>query len=218
MNSNYTFGGQTGNEAQASALPSNDVSLISQAEIGKRWPALQSVASDIISQVGPGFTQTPHIHIQTDIAAVASLAGLMLLQDTVPDLMDPILKVGPGNVILSEVHAGQELVIRFMAGVAMGSGLNPEGLFRSVPEGNDAMFACEEMSLRLAPGFYSSCVREKLDRNYYKFAAALAAVRLVGAGLEMQILDQNIGNAIASYYLVAGSKTLPYLNALWQHS
>ena len=216
MNSDNTFGGQIGNERRAPAPRSDEADPISQAEIGKRWPALQSVASDILSQVGPGFTQTSYVHIQTDIAAVASLAGLMLLQETVADLMTPILQVGPGQVVLSEVHAGQELVIRFMAGVAMGSGLNPEGFFQSVPEGNDPMFACEEMVSRLAPGFYSACAREKLDRNYYKFAAALASVRLIGAGMEMQILDQRIGASIASYYLVAGSKTLPYLNALWQ--
>ncbi len=216
MNLDNTFGDLIGNVGQASAPRSNGEDPISQAEIGKRWPALQSVASDILSRVGPSFTQTPYLHIQTDIAAVASLAGLMLLQETVADLMTPILQVGPGNVILSVVHAGRELVIRFMAGAAMGSGLNPEGLFQLVPEGNDPMFACEEMVSRLAPCFYSACAREKLDRNYYKFAAALASVRLIGAGMEMQILDQRIGGSIASYYLVAGSKTLPYLNALWQ--
>lgn len=63
-----------------------DYDPLSQAEVDQRWPALQAVSSDPLQRLGAKFTDTPGGHIQTDIAAAGSLAGLMLLQGTVPDL------------------------------------------------------------------------------------------------------------------------------------
>jgi hypothetical protein len=189
---------------------------ISQMEMEKNWPALQSVSSQLLSQFGGKFTETPNGHIQTDIAAAASLAGLMILQEIVPDLRGIISQLKTGNAVISEVYESQDQVIRFMAGVGSGNGIASSGWLTSPPTGNAPLLAYEDMSLRLAPSFYEACELENLGKGYYKFAAALAAVRLIGAGRDLGILDTEIGVAIASYSLVAGSKTIPHPDALWQ--
>jgi hypothetical protein len=193
--------------------------MVSNDEIKKRWPVILSVSHRLLDELGPKFTNTPGGHIQTDIAATGSLAGLMLLQETVPD--SELAKLaqsaaGPGNVILSEVHEGQQDILRFMEGVAMGSGLDPRGGWGDrIPPKHKPLMECCELTRRLAPPFYAACQSGQLECGYYKFAAALTGLRLVDAGQHMAVLDPNIGKALLFYYVVAGSKTIPYAEALW---
>jgi hypothetical protein len=194
--------------------------MASGEEIKKRWTVIQDVSLKILEQLGPKFTNTPAGHIQTDIAATGSLVGLMILQEAVPN---PELAEfsksadGPGNVLLSEVHEGQEEILRFMTGIALGNGLDPRGGWgEQIPQEHNPLMECYEMTNRLAPPFYVACQNATLEREYYKYAAALAGIRLVNAGREMTILDPNVGKSLLFYYVVAGSKTIPYVEALWK--
>jgi hypothetical protein len=86
-----------------------------------RWQAIQTISRGLLAELGPKFTSTKNGHIQTDIAAAGSLSGLMILQETVPNLLALSISAhGPGNVVLSEVYERQEDVLRFVTGMALG--------------------------------------------------------------------------------------------------
>ena len=179
-------------------------------DIPGKYPAMNRIAGDfIVSSLGPRFAPTPHGHIQTDIAAACSLSGLMILQETVTDLS----KHRPRVVILSDVHPLQEEVLRFMMIVAVRNGLHPTSGWDNFVAINEPMYACAEMTRKLARAFYDICA--SLDRPYFKFAAALAGMKLVLAGRSTGYLDPEVGKGLAGYYLGAGSKTAPYPEALW---
>lgn len=186
---------------------------MSELDIAGNYQIMNTVANGLLKQLGPAFTDTPRGHTETDIAASCSLSGLMILQETVLDLTQH----DAGNVILAKVHGGQEQVLHFMRNVALSMGLDPiSGWDTPVPKGHEPMFECQEMTRRLALPFYEECDCVDLERTYYKFAAALAGMKLVAAGRNAGILDPEIGKGLAFYYVVAGSKTVPHWEALWQ--
>jgi len=181
-----------------------------EVDIAANYLHLKSVADQFLrSCLGPLFTATPEGHIQTDVAAACSLSGLMILQETVPDLSG----TEPGTVILSEVHARQDEVFEFMARVVLSDGSDLPGPWDNLAAIHEPMLECVEMTRRLAPRFYELCTA--FSRPYYKFIAAFAGVKLVLAGASMGLLDPSKGKGLATYYVVAGSKTAPYPEALW---
>jgi len=181
-----------------------------EVDIAANYLHLKSVADQFLrSCLGPQFTATPEGHIQTDVAAACSLSGLMILQETVPDLSG----TEPGTVILSEVHARQDEVFEFMARVVLSDGSDLPGPWDNLAAIHEPMLECVEMTRRLAPRFYELCTA--FSRPYYKFIAAFAGVKLVLAGASMGLLDPSKGKGLATYYVVAGSKTAPYPEALW---
>jgi hypothetical protein len=190
--------------------------FLSDEEINQRWTPLNEISQMTMGLLGSNFTDTPHGHIQTDIAASSSLAGLILLQETVENLEESIQAMGPGNVLLSEVHEGQSLVFDFMAIFASSNGLDPNtGWGEEIPKEDQPLLSCEEMTNQLATPFYSFCAEVNLDRDYWKIAAGMIAMKIVLVGMNTGLLDPEIGKAIAGYYVVAGSKTIPYPEALW---
>ena len=60
--------------------------------------------------------------------------------------------------------------------------------------------------------FYEACEKSDIQKLYYPIVAALTAMKLVGAGKDMGLLDPSIGKSIAMFYIVAGSKTVPHHN------
>jgi len=181
-----------------------------EVDIAGNYLQMKSVADQFLRAcLGPQFTSTPKGHIQTDIAAACSLSGLMILQETVPDLSDN----EPGIVILSDVHSRQNEVFEFMMRVVLSDGRELPGPWDNLAAIKQPMFECVEMTRRLAPKFYELCAA--FSRPYYKFIAAFAGVKLVLAGASMGLLDPGKGKGLATYYVVAGSKTAPYPEALW---
>jgi len=67
------------------------------SDIQKNYPAIRAAADDVLTLFGPRFTNTTDSHVETDISAAASLAGLMILRCKGFDLK----KIEPGTVILS---------------------------------------------------------------------------------------------------------------------
>jgi len=179
-------------------------------DIAANYAEMNRVAGLFLSTaLGPKFTSTPAGHIQTDIAAACSLSGLMILQETVDNLSG----LEPGTVLLSDVHPLQKEVFGFMMNVAHSNGLDPSSGWDNLDGIQDPMFECAEMTKRLAPVFYS--VSHSFERPYLKFLAALAGMKLVFAGRSTGLLDPDIGKGLAFYYVVAGSKTVPFPEALW---
>jgi len=186
-------------------------------DIQARWQAIEGIAGGILTHVGKEFTATPNIHIQTDIAAVGSLSGLMILQETVQNLREYAMTPSkPGNVLLSEVYEGQNDVFRFVTGMALGHHIKWDSAADGkISTSNQPLFTCEVMTKKLASLFYAFCKKYKLEREYYKFAAAMAGFIVVDVGTEKKLVDPIVAKNILFYYVVAGSKTIPYPEALW---
>jgi hypothetical protein len=51
------------------------------SEILENYPEICAVANDVLGLPGPGFTNKPEGHVETDISAAASLAGLSMLRN-----------------------------------------------------------------------------------------------------------------------------------------
>ena len=188
-----------------------EVTPMPEIDVAANYAAMGVAANKLLREcLGPQFTSTPDGHIQTDIAAACSLSGLMILQETVPD----VYRSKPGNVIISETYSRQEVIFDFMTNVVISDGRRaPSGVWDNFTAINDPMFSCEEMTRRLAPRFYELC--GLFARPYHKYIAALAGMKLVLAGDSRGLLDFDVGQGLAAYYVVAGSKTAPYPEALW---
>ena len=175
-------------------------------DIAVNYAAINETANLFIDSFGPNFTSTPRGHIQTDIAGAGAMAGLVLLRNTVPDLDS----MSPGTVVISDVHDGQKELLGFMGRVAGNMGLDGNsGWADPVPSADQPMIDTLELTRRLEVPFRRACEQTKLPKEYHAHAAALTAMKLVSAGEKMQLLDQKTGKALAFYYLVAGSKTVP---------
>lgn len=181
-------------------------------DIAASFRQILDLSSGVLSLLGPEFTGTPEGHIQTDIAAACSLSGLMVLQEAVSDLPEHVRKAQPGTVILSDCHSLQDEVIGFMANFCASNGFTGQ-VWDDFAGKNDPMFDCAEMTRRLAPSFYKACTGA--DRRLLKFVAAAAGARILMAGVEMSLLDESRAKGLATWNIIAGSKTMPYPEAFW---
>lgn len=152
--------------------------------------------------------QLPGNHIETDIAGAASIAGLMLLRAAGVDLSH----LEPGGVVLVEwVNESGMEVSNFMVQVAANMGLDPRtGWSDPVPAEHQPTMAVLELTRLLEAPFLEVCRETNSQRELHPYIAALAAMKLVSAGANMQLLDPEIGKALAIYHLVAGSKMVPF--------
>jgi hypothetical protein len=179
-------------------------------DITKHYATVNVAANVFLNCLGPSFTDTPNGHIETDIAGASSIAGLMLLRATGIDLM----KYEPGTVILTDVHEAQAELLRFIRNVAYSMGLEfKTGWDMPVPKEHKPLFSTLQLMHKLERPFYEACSQTGVPKDCYPYVAALAAMKLVAAGEQMNLLDANIGKGLALYYIVAGSKTVPYPSA-----
>ena len=179
----------------------------SSIDIAGNYAKINETANLFLKDFGPNFTKTPKGHIQTDIAGAGAIAGLMLLREVVPDLDS----MPPGIVVISDVHQGQVELLEFMSQVAVNMGLEAKtGWGMSIAETDKPMMDTLELTSRLESSFYNICSQIGLPKQYYSYAAALTAMKLVAAGNGMHLLDQQRGKSLAFYYIVAGSKTAPH--------
>jgi hypothetical protein len=177
------------------------------AEIQKNYPDISAAANGVLSLLGPGFTHKPEGHVETDISAAASLAGLSVLRAKGLDLT----AFKPGSMILTELDTEMNDIWKFMTAAARNMGLDPSGGWDAeIPDVNKPLFSIPEMTHTTEKDFISICGRHHLNRQHYPYVAVLAALKLVYAANTMRILDQNIGKALTGYHVVAGAKTVPY--------
>jgi hypothetical protein len=153
---------------------------------------------------GPAFTGTIG-HMETNIKS--SVAGLMLLRATVHDLD----RYAPGTVILSEVHTPQADLLNFVRSWAFSTGLeHDKGWMTLIRDQHRPLLSTLEMTRKLEQPLYDACAHTGIPREYYPHVAAVSAMKLVAAGVRLSYLTLDVGKGIVSYYIVAGSKTVPY--------
>jgi len=175
-------------------------------ELQSRLPTLEAAANALLGYLGRQFSETDAGHLETDIAAAASVAGSSLLRRAVPNLSD----FTPGTAILSDVHREQDHLFKFMAAVATSLGLS-EKAPRNY--GDDTrhrpLLPLIDLVARLQDPLRKVTANAGLPPELLGYVGALAAMKLVAAGKSMKMLDERVGKSIALYYVVAGSKTVP---------
>lgn len=177
------------------------------ADIPKNYPALRAAANDLLTLLGPGFTNKPEGHVETDIAAAASLAGLSMLRNKGFDLG----AFTPGSMVLSDLDTEMNEIWHFMMAAAGNMGLDPAGGWvLEIPKEHKPLFTIPEMTQKTERDFLAICARHNLKKELFPYVAVLAALKLVYAADKMKVLDQNIGKALTGHHVVAGAKTVPY--------
>lgn len=177
------------------------------SDIQKNYPEISAAANDVLGLLGPGFTNTTGGHVETDISAAASLAGLSILRSKGFDLR----AFKPGTMVLSELDTEMNEIWNFMMAAAENMGLDPSGGWdREIPEANKPLCSILEMTQKTEKNFLALCGRHHLKKDFFPYVAVLAALKLVYAADTMKILDQNIGKALTGYHVVAGAKMVPY--------
>lgn len=178
------------------------------ADVQKNYPEISAAANDLLGLLGPKFTNKTGGHVETDISAAASLAGLSILRSKGFDLGE----FKPGTMILSELDTEMNEIWSFMMSAAKNIGLDPSGGWDGeIPEANKPLYNIPEMTQRTEKDFLAICGRHHLKKDLFPYVAVLAALKLVYAANTMKILNQNIGKALTGYYIVAGAKTVPFL-------
>jgi hypothetical protein len=177
------------------------------SEVQKNYPEISAAANDVLSLLGPGFTNRTEGHVETDISAAASLAGLLILKGKGFDLR----QFKPGTMLLSELDHEMDEIWNFMMAAAGNMGLDPsDGWDREIPEANKPIYSVPEMTHKTEKDFLALCSKHHLKKEFFPYVAVLAALKLVYAANKMHLLDQNIGKALTGYHVVAGAKTVPY--------
>jgi hypothetical protein len=171
---------------------------------------LDKASNCFLQCFGPEFTGTIEGHIITDIAGASAIAGLMVLRSTGIDLG----KHEPGNIILGEeINQKQEPVFRYITAIGYNMGVDQNaGNNKEAIDENKPVFDTIMLTQKLEKPFYEACKKSGIQKLYYPIVAALTAMKLVGAGKDMGLLDAGIGTSIAMFYVVAGSKTIPHHN------
>ncbi len=178
-----------------------------RSDIQKKYPALSAAANDLLGLLGPAFMNKPGGHIETAIAAAASLAGLSILRNKGFDLR----VFTPGSVLLSDLDTEMNAIWDFMMAAARPLGLDPAGGWDlEIPDAHKPLSTIPEMTKRTEKEFLAICGRHDLGKEFFPYVAVMAALKLVYAADKMKILDQNIGKALTGHHIVAGAKTVPY--------
>jgi len=178
-----------------------------RADIQKKYPEISAAANDLLGLLGPAFTNKSSGHVETDIAAAASLAGLSILRGKGFDLRE----FTPGSVLLSDLDTEMNAIWDFMMAAAGILGLDPrEGWDREIPPAHKPLYSVLEMTKKTEKGFLEVCRRHQLTTGYFPYVAVLAAIKLVYAANKMDLLDQNVGKALTGHHVVAAAKTVPY--------
>jgi hypothetical protein len=176
-------------------------------EIQTNYAEIRAAANDVLTLLGPEFTNKPGGHVETDIAAAASLAGLSMLRNKGFELGE----FKPGSPLFSDLDNEMNEIWNFMMAAAANMGLDPAGGWDMViPEANKPLFTITEMTQKTEKGFRAVCKKHHLKKDFFPYVAVLAALKLVYAAHKMNVLDQTIGKALTGYHVVAGAKTVPY--------
>ena len=188
-------------------MPEQDGTSMDISDVVKNLPVINEAASDMLDIFGPEFTNTPGGHIETDIAAAASLAGLMILRSRVPDMS----AMPPGSAILFPMDEELDLIHNFMTGVCVSLDLEPScGWDTEIPDENKPLFSIPDLTQKTEKDFLSLCREKNLPEEFFPFVAILGSLKIVSAGRQMGLLDQDMGKSLAAYYVYAGARTVPY--------
>ncbi len=139
-----------------------------------------------------------------DLVQAAEMAGLKLLRNSGVDLR----KHTPGHILLGFIpDETYNQMQHFMYSWYMSNEIPVESL-------GDVKLPKEDMEyipgiILLEPAFDAVCRKHQLQPADAPYAAALAALKLVAAGSQVQLIDLKTGQYMAYFHLLSASKTVP---------
>lgn len=157
-------------------------------------------------------TVTRGVHIETAINLAGSLAGVSILRSAVKaeriDLSN-LIRTAPGSpIFIEQANTMGSEVANFMIGCCKSQGIDRQtGWTQDIPEANEPQRPSVEMVRDYEKSFVDLMDEQKLVPEFRPYVAAFAAVKLVAKGA--QVLNPDIGKAIALASMVAASKTIP---------
>ena len=143
--------------------------------------------------------------VKKSIALAAEMAGLKLLRAANVDFS----RLESGAVLLGAIpDETYDLMQKFIFGWARSNGISTFSLFKpKIPRDITNYFP--EVT-QFENQFIDICNQNTIKAEYYPFVAATSAMRFVDAGKHYRFLDAKTGLAITMYYIISGSKTVPY--------
>jgi len=145
------------------------------------------------------------VHVETAIAAAASVAGTLLLRSTGLNLS----ALQPGQPVLVDTvdEQGMEL-LRFLQATCQTFGLDPKsGWDQPIPPDLTLLQSPQELARDLLPGFDALMKEVPLGAEWHAYVAGLSAAKIVAMGAKT--LAPDVGKAVLLNVLVAASKTVP---------
>lgn len=183
----------------------------------KSYPAMNAAAGEVLRVLGPAFTGIPDGHIQTAIAAAASLAGSVVLREVASEPEElPAERTG-----LSTLHRRQLELLSFMQisapkidpgidrSIAPAAGLRGNGWDGDVPPRHSPLLDADMMIGKLADLLERVTEQHGIPPMLHGHVAALAAMKLIASGHSSGQLDQKVGKALTRCYMAAGCRTSP---------
>jgi len=134
------------------------------SDIRKNYPAISAAANDVLSLLGPGFANRTQGHVETDIAAAASLAGVSMLRSKGFDLRE----FKPGTVVLTELDTEMNEIWSFMMAAAKNMGLDPSsGWDGEIPEANKPIYSILEMTRKTKKKFSCNMRQAQSEKRFF---------------------------------------------------
>jgi hypothetical protein len=193
--------------------------IILDYDLRNNFEAIHLAANKFIHAFGPEFTNTPQGNIETDIIGASTIAGSMILRVSGIDLS----KYEAGTVLLADIYEGQNSVLNFVTGVSITLGIdfrlnkieklkNKFKLFtpKDVLKQYQPKILPLEMSRILEPKLIEICKEVNLEIKFIPYIAVLTAAKLIAAGLKLNLISLPVARELLLYYVVFGSKTVPY--------
>jgi hypothetical protein len=134
----------------------------------------------------------------------------MLLREVCPGLN----RFPAGSVVMGDfldnLYKEQGQMQRFFRHLATQMGLNEsDGWNVEPPAALAPMLETLELTRKLEPALREAGEECEVPVEYWPHVAGLTTIKLVAAGQKTGLLDETLGKRIATYYLIAGSRTAP---------
>lgn len=172
----------------------------------KNNSTIRAASVDFITFLGKHFSTPPKEHIEPDISAAASLAGLMVFRHNFPGLGSHNEK----TIIIYPIDPDLENMRNFINGISGSFGLDLSCGVTSIPKANKHHYFAPEITSKIEMDFLTICRKHNLQQEYYPFVTFHTCLSMIAAGKKMGILEEKIGISLMIYYFIAGARTMPY--------
>jgi hypothetical protein len=167
--------------------------------------SIDKASAGLLDLLAEGLTNERGLHLETYIAAAASLAGVALLRSSGID----VSALTPGTpVLIDEVNDRGVSLMGFMRAVSHSMGINAQtGWGQPVADDHQPLVPMLELEARFEQPFVELCDRLAVPAAFRAHVAAMAVVKAIKLG--EKVLDPEISKAVALSTVVAASKTVP---------
>jgi len=169
------------------------------------WQRIETISELFQNRIIELLQEDRGVRIEDAISGAAAVAGCQLLRATGMSFAD----MEPGTMVLvEEVNESGIRHLGFLSAICDAFDIDPStGWTDPIPDNNRPGQTISDLTDLLEIPFLDICGESDLEEDLRPRLAVFTAAKLIKAGEE--ILDPDIGKAIALASLVGGSKTVP---------